>query len=155
MKQDVVEFLKSKEKDGMTWTVICCGMFFDWSLANNHMQFNVPEHRYTIFSDGTHPFVGTTLSQIVCSIPAILSAAHVAETANRYIYISSFSSQGPVNAEPRPEFLGARLRLAIRTHQEHCQRARGVRAGEDGQRPGDGGLGRDCLCVCLWVWRIE
>ena len=97
MKQDVVAYLKTKEKDGMAWTAICCGMFFDWSILNSHMQFQVPAHRYTIFSDGNHPFIGTTLSQIARSVAAVISPSHLAKTANRYIYISSsFSSQAPL-----------------------------------------------------------
>jgi hypothetical protein len=95
MKQDIISYLKSTAKPGgLTWTAICCGMFFDWSIANNHMQFNVPARHYTVFADGNHPFIGTTLGQIARCVPAVLSPAHLAETANRYIYISSFSGQG-------------------------------------------------------------
>jgi hypothetical protein len=92
MKQDVVQCLRSTGKDGMTWTAIRCRMFFDWSIANSHMQFNVPERRYAIFSHGNHPFIGTTLSQTARSIPAVFSSAHFAETANKYIYIPSFAA---------------------------------------------------------------
>ena len=30
MKQEVVEYLKTKEKDGLSWTAICVGAWFDW-----------------------------------------------------------------------------------------------------------------------------
>ena len=29
-KVDVVEYLKTKEKEGLTWTSVICGAFFDW-----------------------------------------------------------------------------------------------------------------------------
>jgi uncharacterized protein YbjT (DUF2867 family) len=30
MKQEVVEYLKTKEADGLSWTAICVGAWFDW-----------------------------------------------------------------------------------------------------------------------------
>ena len=30
MKQQVVDYLKTKEKDGLSWTAICVGAWFDW-----------------------------------------------------------------------------------------------------------------------------
>lgn len=29
-KMDIVNYLKSKEKEGLTWTSLICGSFFDW-----------------------------------------------------------------------------------------------------------------------------
>ena len=30
MKQEVVQYLKTKEKEGLSWTAICVGVWFDW-----------------------------------------------------------------------------------------------------------------------------
>jgi hypothetical protein len=46
------------------------------------MQLHGSTHRYTVSFSGNHPFIDTTLSQIVRAVAAILSPLYLAEIVN-------------------------------------------------------------------------
>jgi hypothetical protein len=64
-KQDVVNYLKTKESAGMSWTAVCVGGFFDWSFKYpGLLGCDLPGRRATIFDGGENEFEMTNIDQI-------------------------------------------------------------------------------------------
>jgi len=87
-KTGAVDYLKSKENE-ITWSSLITGPFFDWGLKVGFLGFDLSSKTVTLIDNGTTPFSSTNLSQIGKALIAILQ--HPAETANKYIYVSSFN----------------------------------------------------------------
>ncbi|KAG4434264.1 hypothetical protein IFR05_010254 [Cadophora sp. M221] len=88
-KQKSLDFLKSKQ-DSITWTAVVTGPFFDWSLFQGMIGFNLSTKTASIVDGGTSRFSASTIAQIARSIIAIL--AHADATANQTVYIESFTT---------------------------------------------------------------
>jgi len=95
-KKDTVDYLQSKEKDGLTWTAFVTGPFFDLAMKG-YMGFDLQGHKATIYSHGNDTWSTTTLSSIGL---AVKNAMLIPEkTANKYLFIDSFTiSQNQVLA---------------------------------------------------------
>ncbi|KAK4936576.1 hypothetical protein LTR10_022563 [Elasticomyces elasticus] len=92
LKRDTIERLKTKQSTGMSWTGLIVGAFFD-SIFDmpGILGVNMAGKTITVYDGGDVPFEATNLAQIGRAVTAILSAEHLDETANRYIYINSFT----------------------------------------------------------------
>ncbi|MCJ1352924.1 MAG: hypothetical protein MMC33_002908 [Icmadophila ericetorum] len=91
-KAKVVKYLKTKEKDGMTWSALCTGPFFDWCLKVGLLGFKLSTQSATLYSGGTTKYSSTNLSAVGTAVVNILLKP--SETANRYLYIcTSTASQ--------------------------------------------------------------
>ena len=90
-KRDTVEYLKSKESHELSWTAVIVGAFFDWGLGNGALGINAPARTATIVDGGNVPYEATNIGQIGRAVAAILSPAHLDDTANQYVYINSFT----------------------------------------------------------------
>ncbi|PWY81694.1 NmrA-like family protein [Aspergillus sclerotioniger CBS 115572] len=91
-KRRIVEYLESKEKDGLTWTAICTGSWLHWNLEldSAELGWDLPGRQVTIY-DGGEPKVDLcTLEQVSRSI--ISTLRHLEETENEYVYVKSFSA---------------------------------------------------------------
>ncbi|KAL8960164.1 MAG: hypothetical protein Q9183_005511 [Haloplaca sp. 2 TL-2023] len=86
-KADILEYLKTKESTGMSWTAVVNGAFFDWGLRNGFLGFDLATNTATIYDDGNGKVNYTTMSTIGQSIVSILE--HSTETANKFVYIQS------------------------------------------------------------------
>lgn len=121
-KESITSYLKSKESDGISWTSLLNGPFFDWygipyiypqlvydrqfpsiiltssrGLQTGFLEFDLKSQTATICDDGTNKWSTTTLSTVGKAVVSIL--LHPAETKNKYIYIASFTvSQNEVLA---------------------------------------------------------
>ncbi|KAF1981453.1 NmrA-like family protein [Aulographum hederae CBS 113979] len=89
MKRDAVERLRSKEGQGMSWTAVCVGIYFDWALELGFMGWSIPTRSATIYNGGTSSYSATNLARIGEAVSAVL--LHPAETANQYVYVHSFA----------------------------------------------------------------
>ncbi|KAH8815938.1 isoflavone reductase family protein [Xylogone sp. PMI_703] len=89
-KADIAAYLKEKTSSGITWTAIITGPFFDMQPSvKGFLGLDLATHTATVWDHGNERFVATTLPQIARAIVGVLS--HPAETANKYIYVSSFN----------------------------------------------------------------
>ncbi|OAL42980.1 NAD(P)-binding protein [Pyrenochaeta sp. DS3sAY3a] len=86
-KRKFVEFLESKEKEGLSWTAIGSGAFLDWGLKHEFLGFDLKTRKATLWDDGKTHFTATTLDQIGLAVSRVLQKP--SETANRYLYVSS------------------------------------------------------------------
>ncbi|MCJ1475488.1 hypothetical protein MMC13_004151 [Lambiella insularis] len=88
-KLEIVEYLRGKEKEGLTWSAFVTGPFFDWGLAVGFLGYNLKERKATIYDDGNTVWSTTTLATIG---KAVSNAMLVPEkTANKYLFIDSFT----------------------------------------------------------------
>lgn len=91
-KTATVGYLKTKEHTGLTWTGVIVGAFFDWCFGvPGLLGINVPGHSATIFDGGDIAFEATNLAQIGRTVAAVLAPEHLSDTANRYVYVNSFT----------------------------------------------------------------
>jgi len=91
VKNQVVDFLRSQESTGMSWTGVITSAFFDWGLTTKQfLGFNLDSCTALIYDSGDARFSATTLPTIGAAIVAILHKPE--ETTNQYIYIASFTT---------------------------------------------------------------
>ncbi|KAL4985311.1 hypothetical protein BDW68DRAFT_198911 [Aspergillus falconensis] len=85
-KKEVIEYLKSKEKE-IDWTGIACSGLFDWGIANGFLGYDIGSRTATIWDDGNKRFTFTNQKQLGRAVVSVLR--HLGATANQYLYISS------------------------------------------------------------------
>ncbi|TKA52882.1 hypothetical protein B0A49_13447 [Cryomyces minteri] len=89
MKKDTIDYLQSKEKEGMTWTGIICGGFFDWGVQNGFLGYDLAAHKATIYDTGKQKVCLSTLPLVGKAVAAVLMKPK--ETANKFIRVASFN----------------------------------------------------------------
>ena len=90
-KYELMEHIQSKEKEGLTWTAIVTGIFFDWAFQKTHGKFlhlDLEKRTALVQDDGEHEFSMTNLEQIARSVLGVLQKPE--ETKNKFIFIQSF-----------------------------------------------------------------
>ncbi|KAF4999915.1 hypothetical protein FGRMN_2153 [Fusarium graminum] len=86
-KKNLIEYLKSKEKYGLSWTGLATGLLFDWGLVNGFLGFDIKNRSATIWDDGNKKFTLTNERRLSEAVVSVLK--HPEETRNRYLYIYS------------------------------------------------------------------
>jgi len=74
----------------MAWTIVVVGMFFDTAIANGFMGFRIQKREAVIWDGGTSTFSTSTNSRVGEAVASAL--LNPANTANQYLYISSFET---------------------------------------------------------------
>ncbi|KAH7131107.1 NmrA-like family protein [Dactylonectria macrodidyma] len=96
-KKELIDYLRSKESTGLSWTGIATSGLFDWGLETGFFEFDIAKHTATIWDDGNKVFTLTNKQQLVDAVISVLE--HHQETRNRYIYVYSVeTSQNEVLA---------------------------------------------------------
>jgi hypothetical protein len=91
IRADIVKHLKAQEEsNGLSWTGIITGEFFDWGLANGFTGFDLPNRKVIIYDDGDQPFSTSTVALIASAIAKTLLEPEASK--NWYRYISSFTT---------------------------------------------------------------
>ncbi|KFY18450.1 hypothetical protein V493_08614 [Pseudogymnoascus sp. VKM F-4281 (FW-2241)] len=86
-KTELVEYLRGKESEGLTWTGIATSCLLDWGLANGFLEFDIANRTATIWDGGDKRFTLTNEKQLGQAIASVLQ--HLEETKNQYLYIAS------------------------------------------------------------------
>ncbi|TEY61528.1 hypothetical protein BOTCAL_0167g00030 [Botryotinia calthae] len=86
-KVDTVEYSKEKEKEGLAWSAFVTGPFFELAVKRV-MGFDLKEHKAVIYNKGKDAYSTTTIASIGTALKNAL--LHPEETANKYLFISSF-----------------------------------------------------------------
>ncbi|CAI7603967.1 unnamed protein product [Penicillium palitans] len=86
-KKELIEYLKSKEADGLTWTGIASSALFDWGLANGFLEFDIASHTATIWDEGNKSFTFTNQKALGEAVASVLF--HPDETRNQFLLIAS------------------------------------------------------------------
>ncbi|KAI9879388.1 MAG: hypothetical protein M1823_006842, partial [Watsoniomyces obsoletus] len=67
-KYDTVQYLKSQESTGLSWTAVIVGGFFDWALAVGAIGMNAKARHATVYDGGDIPHEVTNLGHIVRAV---------------------------------------------------------------------------------------
>lgn len=86
-KRKVIEYLESKQDEGLSWTAVSTGAFLDWSLETGFLGIDIKSKTATIWDSGETVFTATNVAQIGKAVTRVLQKPE--ETANRYVYVSS------------------------------------------------------------------
>ena len=90
IKAKAIDLLKTKQSPTFTWTAVLTGPFFDWGLTTGFLGFDLKNHTAKIFDGGKGVFSTTALPTIGLAVARSLKA--VDETANKFVYVSSFET---------------------------------------------------------------
>ncbi|CAM1501421.1 Fc.00g105830.m01.CDS01 [Cosmosporella sp. VM-42] len=96
-KKALIEYLQSKQSEGLTWTGIATGGLFDWDGGNK---------RFTLINE-------KQLSQAVVSV-----LEHPKETSNQYIYVYSVETSQNEILESLEEVTGTKWSVNSTTTEE-------------------------------------
>ncbi|KAE8403078.1 hypothetical protein BDV37DRAFT_294817 [Aspergillus pseudonomiae] len=86
-KKELIEYLRTKQSDGLSWTAIATSGLLDWGLENGFLEFNVANRTATIWDGGNQSFTLTNEKQLGQAVVSVLQ--HPQETRNKYLYIAS------------------------------------------------------------------
>ncbi|MCJ1466368.1 hypothetical protein MMC07_004987 [Pseudocyphellaria aurata] len=116
-KQEVTDYLKSKEGTGLSWTGIITGGFFDWGLKSKFIGYDLEAHKAVIYDDGNNPVLATLLSTIGTAVGSTLKNPSL--TANKFIFINDFRvSQNEILASLEKATGGEKWEIERRTTAE-------------------------------------
>ncbi|KAJ5288854.1 hypothetical protein N7478_001884 [Penicillium angulare] len=87
VKRDLIEYLKTKQSDGLTWTGIATSGLLDWCLRNSALDFDIPSRTATIWDGGNKSFTLTNEKELQESVVAVLQ--HPEETCNKSLHVAS------------------------------------------------------------------
>ncbi|KAJ5116221.1 hypothetical protein N7456_000569 [Penicillium angulare] len=87
VKKDLIEYLKTKENEGLTWTGIATSGLLDWCLRNSALDFDIPSRTATIWDGGNKSFTLTNEKELQKSVVAVLQ--HPEETSNKFLHVAS------------------------------------------------------------------
>lgn len=116
-KQEVTQYLQSKEDTGLSWTAVINGAFFDWGLKTSFLGFDIGARKVTIYNDGNVPLPSTLLSTVGAAVASLLK--HPSLTANKNIYLSDYKfTQNELLAELEKATGGDKWEVSHRTAEE-------------------------------------
>lgn len=85
------------ERLGMQWITVCCGFWYDYSLAGGDARFgfDFDKRSLTIYDDGNTKISTSTLSQVGRAVAKVLSLNELPEDENdKSLTLSSFLNKG-------------------------------------------------------------
>ena len=88
IKHDVRDYLVSKEHTGLTWTSICCNVFFEMGIESGFFQFHWREKKAILLGDGQMKWPATTLSTVAIAIVRVIEKEQA--TVNKILLIQDF-----------------------------------------------------------------
>ncbi|KAM3080587.1 hypothetical protein ACMFMG_005528 [Clarireedia jacksonii] len=95
-KLETIDYLRSKEKEGLTWSAFVTGIFFELGVKD-FMGFDLDQHKATIYGHGNDTYSATTFASIGTAVKNALLLPE--KTASKYIFINTFNvSQNQVLA---------------------------------------------------------
>ncbi|GLI76808.1 hypothetical protein PoHVEF18_005086 [Penicillium ochrochloron] len=86
-KRGLIDYLKSKVADGLTWTGIATSGLLDWGLENGFLQFDLANRAATIWDGGHKSFTLINEKALAQSIVSVLQNPE--QTKNKYLYVAS------------------------------------------------------------------
>ncbi|KPI36717.1 uncharacterized protein AB675_10071 [Cyphellophora attinorum] len=89
-KHEVLEYLKSKEAKGLTWTGLGTGPLFDWGLKAGFLDFDISKRHVTLWDKGDTRYSAITVADLGNAVVGVLQ--HPSETANRYVFAHSVTA---------------------------------------------------------------
>ncbi|KAF5656306.1 2'-hydroxyisoflavone reductase [Fusarium circinatum] len=91
-KQNVMDYVKSKEAEGLSWTAIFTGPWIDWMLVEGKglLCLDIKTKTGELVNSGKPRFTTTTVSKVGEATAAAL--LHSDKTRNEYVHVASFNT---------------------------------------------------------------
>ncbi|OGM47136.1 isoflavone reductase family protein [Aspergillus bombycis] len=93
-KKKIVEYLRTKEKEGLSWTAFVTGPLFEMQptvenrAVQNFLGYSILKRQAMILNGGANHWSTTTLNTVALAVQNAMLAPE--RTANRYLFIESF-----------------------------------------------------------------
>ncbi|KAF2651554.1 NmrA-like family protein [Lophiostoma macrostomum CBS 122681] len=87
-KHDVRDYLVSKESAGLSWTCVCCNVFFEMGIESGFFQFYWAQKRAVLLNDGELQWPATTLDTVAIAVVRVIEKEEL--TANKILLIQDF-----------------------------------------------------------------
>ena len=80
---------EAARKGGMSFTLVCCGLFFDWAIQRGFLM-DLKKRSITLYDGGHTIFSTTTLATVGAAVAGVLRRP--VETRNRAVYVQDTST---------------------------------------------------------------
>jgi uncharacterized protein YbjT (DUF2867 family) len=132
VKVQVVQYLRTKEKEGLSWTSLLTGFFFDWGLPVGLLGYDLQSKKARIWDDGNNRVNLSTLRTIGLAIAQILTDPTIREDVrNQYVRISSVSTTQNEITAALEHVSGSKFELS------HISSGEGKRIGQEKMAKGE------------------
>jgi len=94
-KAEVARYLDeaTRDRDGLTWSSIDCGQFFDWGLKEQWLDFDLEKKEVTIYDSGDKRWSTTCIGTVGIAVAKVLAKPLDDENVrNKKLLISSFTT---------------------------------------------------------------
>lgn len=85
-KVKIVDHLRSRERDGLSWTSLHTGFFFDFGLTFDLLGFDLRQKTAAIWDDGNNRSSMSTFKTIAQAIIQIFTGSNVARRSKESVY---------------------------------------------------------------------
>ncbi|KAH7025328.1 hypothetical protein B0J12DRAFT_733140 [Macrophomina phaseolina] len=88
-KREVVEYLRGKEGEGLEWTAVITGTFFDWGLWQGWFGFDLERREVMLWDGGEAVWAATELDVVGKALVGLLGRREAyARARNGYVYVA-------------------------------------------------------------------
>ncbi|KAM0249230.1 hypothetical protein ACHAP5_002882 [Fusarium lateritium] len=122
-KQDVMDYVKTKEAEGLTWTALFTGPWVDWLLTEGRglLCLDIKTKTGELVDNGEPKFTTTTVSQVGKATAAALSQSH--KTKNAYVQVGSYNITQKQIIEALEKISQTKFELKALDHKDLFARA--------------------------------
>ncbi|KAF5009963.1 hypothetical protein FDECE_3870 [Fusarium decemcellulare] len=122
-KQEVMEYVRTKEAEGLTWTALFTGPWIDWMLLEGHglLCIDVKSKTTSLVDAGEPRFTTTTIANVAEATAAILLRPN--ETKDQYVHIGSFNLNQKQIVEVLERLSGTKVSITHLSNAELYARA--------------------------------
>ncbi|KKO99271.1 hypothetical protein THAR02_08621 [Trichoderma harzianum] len=86
-KSEMIEYLRTKQSAGFSWTGVATSLLFDWGLRNGFLGYDLANKTATVWDGGDKRFTLTNEMDLGIAIASVLKNPE--ETSNKYLFVSS------------------------------------------------------------------
>ena len=88
-KREVLEYVKTKETEGLEWTAVYTGAWIDWLLEEGYLGWDLRARKGVLYDSGEANATVSTFKNVIRAIVAVLRNPGL--TKNQYVHVSSFN----------------------------------------------------------------
>lgn len=133
IKHEVREYLKSKEKDDLSWTGIVCNSIFEFAVLHGLGQVDLTTRVVQLVDGGTTEWASTTLDTVGLAI--VRSIENPEQTKNRELLIQDFLTCQKEILEALQARVGPWEVTEVDSETWLARAKEGVKNGDDSQLP--------------------
>ncbi|OJJ67900.1 hypothetical protein ASPBRDRAFT_47400 [Aspergillus brasiliensis CBS 101740] len=115
-KRDIINYLKGKEEEGLSWTGFVTSGLFDWGLESGFLGFDIKTKSAVIWDGGSASFTLTNEKQLGQAVLAVILRPE--ETKNRFLYIASVETTQNEVLKTLEDVTGSRWTVTETTTEE-------------------------------------